>query len=40
MDIREDKKIKWNDDELEKQYEELMNQLINAASSSGTSTTN
>ena len=40
MDIREDKKIKWNDDELEKQYEELMNQLIEAASSSGTSTTN
>ena len=40
MNIREDKKIKWNDDELEKQYEELMNQLINAASSSGTSTTN
>ena len=27
-DIREDKKIKWNDSKLEKQYEELMDQLI------------
>ena len=39
-DIREDNNIKWNDDELKKQYEELMNQLIKAASSSGTNTTN
>lgn len=35
--IREDNNIKWNDDELEKQYEELMDQLLDAAS---TSTTN
>ena len=40
IDIREDNNIKWNDDELKKQYEELMNQLIKAASSSGTNTTN
>ena len=31
-DIREDKKIKWNDSKLEKQYEELMNQLIQSNS--------
>lgn len=31
--IREENKIKWNDDELEKQYNELMNQLLDAAKS-------
>ena len=31
-DIREDKKIKWNDNKLEKQYEELMDQLIQSNS--------
>ena len=36
MDIREENNIKWNDDELEKQYNELMDQLIKAASSSTT----
>ena len=36
MDNREEKKIKWNDDELEKQYNELMDQLIKASSSSTT----
>ena len=36
MDIREENNIKWNDDELEKQYDELMNQLIKASSSSTT----
>lgn len=33
MDIREENNIKWNDDELEKQYDELMNQLIKTSSS-------
>ena len=36
MDIREENNIKWNDDELEKQYNELMDQLIKASSSSTT----
>ena len=36
MDIREENNIKWNDDELEKQYDELMNQLIKASSSNTT----
>lgn len=36
MDIREENNIKWNDDELEKQYNELMDQLIKALSSSTT----
>lgn len=36
MDIREENNIKWNDDELEKQYNELMDQLIKAASSNTT----
>ena len=36
MDIREENNIKWNDDELEKQYDELMNQLIKASSSNAT----
>ena len=31
MDIREEKGIKWNDDELKKQYEEYMDQLLNSA---------
>ena len=30
-DIREDKNIKWNDSKLEKQYEELMDQLIQSS---------
>lgn len=33
MDIREENNIKWNDDELEKQYNELMDQLIKTSSS-------
>lgn len=36
MDIREENNIKWNDDELEKQYNDFMDQLIKAASSSTT----
>ena len=36
IDIREENNIKWNDDELEKQYNELMDQLLKAASSSTT----
>ena len=36
IDIREDNNIKWNDDKLKKQYEELMDQLLQAS----TSTTN
>ena len=36
MEIREENNIKWNDDELEKQYNELMDQLIKASSSSTT----
>ena len=36
MDNREENNIKWNDDELEKQYNELMDQLIKASSSSTT----
>ncbi len=36
IDIREDNNIKWNDDELEKQYEELMDQLLNAATNNTT----
>ena len=36
MDIREENNIKWNDDELAKQYNELMDQLIKASSSSTT----
>lgn len=36
MDIREENNIKWNDDELKKQYNELMDQLIKASSSSTT----
>lgn len=28
IEIREENKIKWNDDELKKEYDELMNQLI------------
>lgn len=31
MDIREEKGIKWNDDELKKQYEEYMEQLLDSA---------
>ena len=31
MDIREEKGIKWNDDELKKQYEEYMDQLLDSA---------
>lgn len=38
MKIREENKIKWNDDELEKQYNELMNQLLNAAKSNQNTT--
>ena len=34
MDIREDAKIKWNDDSLKKAYEDYMNNLINQANSS------
>lgn len=36
IDIREKNNIKWQDDTLEKQYEELMNQLLEAASSNTT----
>lgn len=36
IDIREKNNIKWNDDELKKQYDELMNQLIKSASTSST----
>lgn len=38
MKIREENKIKWNDDELEKQYNELMNQLLDAAKSNQNTT--
>jgi len=38
MRIREENKIKWNDDELEKQYNELMNQLLDAAKSNQNTT--
>ncbi len=34
IDIRKDNNIKWNDDKLEKQYEELMDQLLQAATNS------
>ena len=34
MDIREENNIKWNDDELEKQYNELMDKLIENATAS------
>lgn len=37
VDIREKNNIKWNDDELKKQYDELMNQLIKSASTSSAS---
>ena len=33
IDIRKDNNIKWNDDELEKQYNDLMDQLLQAATS-------
>lgn len=33
IDIREENKISWNDDELKKQYKELMDQLIKRSSS-------
>ena len=36
IDIREDNNIKWNDDELEKQYNELMDQLLQASSNTTT----
>lgn len=36
MDIREENNIKWNDDKLEKQYKELMDQLLQAASTNTT----
>lgn len=36
IDIREKNNIKWQDDKLEKQYNELMDQLLEAASSSTT----
>ena len=36
IDIREENNIQWNDDELEKQYEELMDQLLNAATNNTT----
>lgn len=34
IDIREENNIKWNDDELKKQYDELMEELIKSATSS------
>lgn len=40
MNIREDEKIKWNDDSLKKAYEDYMNNLIKQANSSTTSTNN
>lgn len=36
IDIREKNNIKWQDDKLEKQYNELMDQLLESASSSTT----
>lgn len=36
MDIREENNMKWNDDKLEKQYKELMDQLLQAASTNTT----
>lgn len=36
IDIREKNNIKWQDDKLEKQYEELMDQLLDAVSGSTT----
>jgi foldase protein PrsA len=40
MNIREDEKIKWNDDSLKRAYEDYMNNLIKQADSSTTSTNN
>lgn len=37
IDIREENKISWKDDELKKQYDELMEQLIETAKNSTTS---
>ena len=37
IDIREKNKISWKDDELKKQYDELMEQLIETAKNSTTS---
>ena len=34
--IREENNITWNDDELEKEYEKLMDQLLDATSASTT----
>ena len=39
IDIRKENNIKWNDDELEEQYNDLMNQLINNVANN-TNTTN
>ena len=36
IDIRKDKKIKWNDSVIEKKYDDLMKQLIKAAKTSAT----
>lgn len=36
IDIRESKKIKWNDSELKKAYDDLMKKLINNANSNST----
>ena len=36
IDIREENKISWNDDELKKQYKELMDQLIKRSSNNNT----
>lgn len=38
IDIREANNIQWNDDELEKQYNDLMDQLLEAATSNTTTT--
>lgn len=40
IDIRKENNIKWNDDELEEQYNDLMNQLINNVANNNTNTTN
>lgn len=38
MEIREENGVKWNDSDLKKAYEELMDQLIESANKSSTST--
>lgn len=40
IDIRKENNIKWNDDELEEQYNDLMNQLINNVANNNTNTAN